>query len=137
MPQFSSRSLQRLEECDERLQEICHEVIKFFDFTVLEGHRNKETQDRMVIEGKSKLYWPKSKHNSLPSKAVDIAPYPIVWSDTGRFKLLAGMMFGVAEMKNIKLRWGGDWNGNWSFKDQTFHDLPHYEVIDHEISSSS
>ena len=130
MPKFSVKSQRILSTCDPRLQEICNEVIKFFDITILSGHRGKQEQDRLVNEGKSKLEFPASKHNLSPSLAVDIAPYPVNWSDTGRFKLLAGIMFGIASQKGIKLRWGGDWNGNWDFKDQTFNDLPHFEIIE-------
>ena len=39
------------------------------------GHRNKEDQNKAFAEGKSKLKWPKGKHNKLPSQAVDAAPY--------------------------------------------------------------
>ena len=30
---------------------------------------------------------------------------------------------------NIKLRWGGDWNDNKDFSDQTFDDLVHFELV--------
>ena len=130
MPKFGNKSLEKLKTCDPRLQDILHEAIKIFDFSVLEGHRDEETQNRLVKEGKSKLEWPKSKHNPFPSKAVDIAPYPINWSDKGSFYILAGIVFGIAHEKGIKLRWGGDWDGDWSRSDQTFHDLPHLEIVE-------
>ena len=31
---------------------------------------------------------------------------------------------------NIKIRWGGDWDSDNIMKDQTFNDLPHFEIID-------
>ena len=74
MPVFGKRSLQKLETCDPRLQEICKEAIKVMDFTVLCGHRAEDEQNRVYNEGKSKLQWPKSKHNSKPSIAIDLAP---------------------------------------------------------------
>ena len=79
-------------------------------------------------QGKSKLKFPSGKHNSLPSTAVDIAPYPIVWSDHDKFRALANRVIGIGLALGIKLRWGGDWDGDLSFKDQTFHDLPHLEI---------
>jgi peptidoglycan L-alanyl-D-glutamate endopeptidase CwlK len=51
MPRFSEKSLSRLGTCDPRLQRVFHEVIRHFDCTILEGHRDKERQNRMVEEG--------------------------------------------------------------------------------------
>ncbi len=130
MPSFSARSLEKLNTCDERLQKIMKEAIKHVDFTILEGHRDEETQNEYFRQGKSKLKYPKGKHNSIPSKAIDVAPYPIDWSDTRRFDHLAGIIVGIGLTMGIKLRWGGDWDGDYSFKDQTFHDLPHFELKD-------
>ena len=44
MPKFGNRSKQRLETCHEDLQEIFNEVIKYFDCSVLCGHRGEEDQ---------------------------------------------------------------------------------------------
>ena len=109
--------------------DICNETIKIMDFSVTCGHRDEVEQQRLFREGKSKLQYPKSKHNRMPSMAVDIAPYPIDWNDKERFILLAGIMIGVAHEHNIKLRWGGDWNGDFDMKDQTFNDLAHFEIL--------
>lgn len=130
MPRFGKRSTSHLLTCAPQLREICLEAIQVYDFSVLEGFRDEETQNRLHQEGKSKLLWPKSKHNTNPSRAIDITPYPIKWADTERFHFLAGLMFGVAAKKGIKLRWGGDWNRNFIFNDQSFYDLPHFELTD-------
>ena len=74
MPYFGRLSTQRLSTCDERLQDICNEAIKVYDFSVLCGHRDEIEQKKLFREGKSKLEYPHSKHNSIPSLAVDIAP---------------------------------------------------------------
>ena len=115
--------------CDARLQDICYDAIKIYDFTILCGNRDEEQQNLMLIQGKSKLEFPKSKHNKTPSQAVDIAPYPVDWGDLGRFKLLAGIMFGVAHSKDISIRWGGDWDMNTNMNDESFVDLVHFELI--------
>lgn len=130
MPSFSGKSDERLATCDPRLIEICDAVIDHYDFTILEGQRSNERQDELFRQGKSKLKAGQSKHNQTPSLAVDIAPYPIDWNDMGRFYLLAGMMFQAASERGYKLRWGGDWDGDWNHKDQSFNDLPHFEIID-------
>ncbi len=129
MPSFGQKSADKLAECDHALQQICERVIKNYDFTVLEGYRSNERQEELFRQGTSKLRAGESKHNTHPSRAVDIAPYPIDWDDTKRFFLLAGFMFQAAAELGVKLRWGGDWDGDWNHKDQSFHDLPHFEVI--------
>lgn len=130
MPVFSSQSRSHLDSCDVRLQEICESIIPYYDFTVLEGYRSNERQDELFRQGKSRLKAGESKHNSHPSLAVDIAPWPIDWKDTNRFYLLAGMMFQAAAELDVKLRWGGDWDRDWEHTDQTFFDLPHFEIVE-------
>lgn len=129
MPSFSWASRARLKTCDPKLQRLMNEVIRHWDCTILEGHRTEFRQNEMVRIGTSQLSWPNSKHNKTPSLAVDAAPYPIDWADIERFRAFGGFVLGVAAVLNIPLRWGGDWNGNRDFKDQKFHDLPHFELI--------
>ena len=81
------------------------------------------------LRGNSKVQFPNSKHNSLPSLAVDAAPYPIDWNDKKRFALFAGFVLGIAATKGIRLRWGGDWNMNYITLDNRFDDLPHFELV--------
>ena len=76
----------------------------------------------------STLSYPKSKHNRQPSLAADVIPYPVDWEDSKRFYHFAGFVEGIAAAKGIKIRWGGDWDGDRSFADQNFHDLPHFEL---------
>ena len=131
MYSFGSTSQERLEQLDIRLQDILKEAIKFYDFTIITGYRNKEEQDKMFNERKSKLKYPKSKHNQNPSKAVDIAPYPIDWNDTNRFVYLAAIIQYIAFSKGVKIRWGGNWDmDNDIITDQTFNDLLHFEIVE-------
>lgn len=128
MPTFSTQSLARLETCHPDLQLICHEVIKYFDFTVLEGHRGQEAQNKAFKEGRSKIKFPLGKHNKMPSLAVDIVPYPIDWEDENRFYYLAGLMMATAKKFDIPLRWGGCWKMDNNFAGNKFDDLPHFEL---------
>ena len=128
MPKFSKTSLLRLSTCDQRLQKICHEVIKKVDFSVLCGHRTKEDQDLAYARGFSKLRYPRSKHNKLPSLAVDLAPWPINWNNIQRFIDLAEVFMAEAKRQKIKIRWGADWNRNGTWKDEKFRDWPHFEL---------
>lgn len=131
MPKVGEQSLKRLDTCDERIQKVLNEVIKHYDFMILEGTRTVEQQQQYYKEGKSKLDGinQKSKHQSYPSLAVDIAPYPIDWNDSKRFYYLAGLVIATANSMGIKLRWGGDWDSDGDFKDNTFNDLPHFELV--------
>lgn len=119
MPKLSERSLKQLSTCCQELQDICNEAIKYFDFTVIQGHRGEREQNDAFNRGASKLRYPESKHNTNPSLAVDIAPYPIRWTDKKKFVELSKIMKRIAKEKNINLVWGGDWK---------FVDMPHYEV---------
>lgn len=129
MYKFSEKSLNKLETCHPKLQEIFKEAINIIDIQITEGHRSKEAQDRAYHNGYSKLKWPNSKHNKMPSLAVDAVPFPIDYKDTKRFYYLAGIIKGIAHMKGISIRWGGDWNNNNDFNDNKFNDLPHYELV--------
>lgn len=129
MPSFGQKSQSILATCHPDLQDICNEVIKHYDFSVLEGHRSNSRQDELFRQGKSKLQAGESKHNNSPSLAVDIAPYPIDWEDTRRFYFLCGMIKQAAGELGIEVRMGCDWDGDGSFSDQSFHDLPHVELV--------
>ena len=125
---FSDRSLRHLKTCDIRLQKVLLEAIKVIDFSVTSGHRSKIEQNNLYHAGQSKLKYPESKHNKIPSRAVDVAPYPIDYNDAKRFYYLIGIIKGIASQMDIELRLGCDWDGDNSFKDQSFHDLPHVEL---------
>ena len=133
MPSFSNLSEQRLSTCDPRLQAIFREVIKEYDCSILCGHRGQDEQDEAFSTGRSTKKWPDSKHNSQPSIAVDAAPYfigiKIDWKDTAAFARFAGYVERVAHEQGVKIRWGGDWNQNRRTADETFIDMPHFELV--------
>ena len=136
MPKFNSKSRKRLDTCSPEWSEILNEVIKYYDCTILEGHRNKEKQYLAYAKKASKHRWPNSKHNSLPSKAVDVAPWPIPyewgenWKDRVKFYELKAIIFYVAAQKGYKIRYGGDWDMDYDYKDNTFDDLVHFELYE-------
>ena len=130
MPNFSDKSLAKLATSDPRLQRVFHEVVRNFDCTILEGHRNRERQNQMVEEGKSQVRWPDGKHNTVPSMAVDVCPYPIVWDDRERQTLFAGFVLATAKAMDIDLRWGGDWDRDTEVRDNGFDDLVHFQLVE-------
>lgn len=135
MPTFSLKSIANLSTCHPDLQTLANEVIKHFDCTCTCGHRNQQDQDKAFFEGKSKLKFPHGNHNSIPSTAMDLYPYPIDMKNTNRFYWFGGYVLGIAEMLYLtgkmkhKIRYGGDWDGDKDINDQTFNDLVHFEIV--------
>lgn len=129
MAKFSEFSKNNLKNAHPKLRKVLHEVIKNYDCRVLCSNRGEAEQNRLYNEGKSKLEFPDSKHNAEPSLAVDVVPYPIDWNDIDRFMHFGGYVSAVADSLGIKVRWGGDWDGDFDFNDQSFIDYPHFELI--------
>ena len=126
---FGASSLEKLKTCDSKIIFVMEKAIQIIDFSVICGHRGMKDQNKAFRAGRSKLQWPKSKHNSTPSKAIDIAPWPINWKDTKRFYYLGGIVMGIAQENNIQLRWGGDWDMDGDTSDNSFNDLAHFELV--------
>jgi peptidoglycan L-alanyl-D-glutamate endopeptidase CwlK len=129
MPSFGKASEERYKTLHPDLQKILTEAIKYCDFSITCGYRNKEDQEKAFNEHKSTKQWPNSNHNKLPSTAVDIAPWPIDWDNRDRFIFLTGIIYCIAEQMNIKIRSGSNWSRSWQFEKQKFNDLPHIELI--------
>ena len=130
MPKFSKKSKQKLSTCHPLLQKLFNKVIKHVDCTVIEGVRSIEKQQNYVRTGVSKTL--KSKHLKQDdgySHAVDVIAYPIEWENYNRNYIFAGYVRGIADSMGIKIRMGADWDGDFTTKDQTFHDLPHFELV--------
>jgi peptidoglycan LD-endopeptidase CwlK len=128
---LSNSSSDKLSQCHSELQRLVKAVEERIGLVVSCGHRGKDEQDRAVAEGQSKTPWPTSKHNSLPSLAVDIEPLKrsqIDWNDKVFFYYFAGYVMAVADLIDVKVRWGGDWDSDRDLHDQSFFDLPHFEL---------
>jgi len=132
VPEFGPGSKSQRDTLHPLLQKVVDEAIKAYDFKILQGTREKDEQERLYRERKTMVRWPNGKHNTVPSLAVDVAPYPIDWDSkhaTKKFAYLAGLLAGIAHMQGTQLRWGGDWSGDGRMSDQQFHDLPHLELL--------
>ena len=134
MPKFSTSSMQKLRTCDPELQILFNYVIRYFDCKIICGERNKEAQNEAFAEGFSTVQYPHSKHNSFPSKAADVVPWPISWGNTDRMRYFIGFVKGIAKMlkeygtmdKGIVT--GIDWDNDTVLKDQRRNDAPHFQV---------
>jgi len=129
---FSTNSKRELETCHVFLQDIFNEVILHYDCTILQGHRTREQHEEYVKKGTTRVAYEQSKHRFNPSLAVDVAPYPIDWQDRDRFLHFAGFVKGIATAYGYKIRWGGDWDGDNNLKNQSFFDLPHFEIVEED-----
>lgn len=144
MPSFSTNSKEKLATAHSDLQHVFNEVIKHMDCTILYGHRNPDEQFELFKRGRAYQHgqWiivnrdevvtyldgfdKKSKHNYLPSHAVDCWVYPIDWNEKEKMSHFAGFVLGIAqgmydrgEIKN-KIEWGGNWS--------TLVDRPHFQI---------
>lgn len=134
---------------DQRLRRVCWKALSYgvIDFAVIWGWRNEHQQNEAFRTGASKKRWPDSQHNNLDvlgnpnSRAVDVAPWITVggrsfvpWKEKDvkdhrqYWYLLGGVILAAAAEEDVSLRWGGDWDGDADFTDQTFDDLGHFEL---------
>lgn len=132
MPKFSDDSIAQLATCDYRIQEVLNEAIKVVDFTILEGHRSFDRQRQLYESGSSLSKPGRGKHETFPSLAVDIAPYPIDFTYLPQYYYLAGVILTIASRLGIKMRFGGDWDmdGHMKPKGACLSDLGHFELME-------
>jgi peptidoglycan LD-endopeptidase CwlK len=131
--QFGLYSQQRLDTAHFDLQNIAREALAvgLIDFAITEGHRDYETQNKYYEQGKSKVKFPNSKHNTKPAMAIDAVPYV-----NGKLSynynhccFLAGIILALAKKKGKNVRWGGNWDMDGEpVTDQSFQDLVHFEL---------
>lgn len=137
MRKWGKRSQEVYDELDPRLQRVCDRVLhEVADISLIDGFRNKETQDKAFASGNSEVEWPNGKHNKWPSLAVDFQTYPkpkrpkVLWASLG---YIAGRMIQIGIEEGVALRWGGDWDRDGDVTDQSFYDLFHIEIVDFPI----
>ena len=131
---FGKRSEERLVTTHEDIQKVMRKAIQFTDFSIVEGLRSAETQNKYYNEGHSqldgivKLSWHQDRFNDGKSRAVDIAPYRngIVWHDEKLWRSLAKIVFRETQFLIAKgelthyIEWGGLW--------RNFLDRPHWQI---------
>lgn len=127
MPSFGRRSRQERDSCATDLQAVLDDAIKYVNFSVIHGHRNEEAQNEAFSRGRSRNRWPTSRHNSVPSEAFDIVPYPGGYEASyERFYELATYIYASATRKGVSLEWGGHWK-NYTGKGDNDRDWAHWQ----------
>lgn len=130
-------SLKKLKMLRRELRRICLAMYDkdIVDFGVLYSWRGEQEQNRAYESGASKLKFPNSKHNKIPSDAVDLQVYikgKGYMTDKENAIFLAGMFMATAVELGYKgkVRWGGNWDMDGEIiTDQRLQDFMHFEWI--------
>lgn len=124
------RSEIRLTKAHPDLAQVFRAAAEYWDIIILETDRSLERQKALYAAGKSQTL--NSKHLIQQDGfawAVDAAPDPVDWRDTGRFYYFGGYIKAIADRMQIQLRYGGDWDNDTQVNDQNFNDLVHFELV--------
>ncbi len=134
---WGPRSKKILTEIHEDLQLLCTVTLDLtpFDLTLTDGHRGEKLQEQYFNSGASKVEYPDSLHNKLPSMAVHLHPLPLDQHEyVQRYYILAGVVFAAARRLGLeeRIRWGGLWDRPWlaGLEENPFKDLSHVELLE-------
>jgi peptidoglycan L-alanyl-D-glutamate endopeptidase CwlK len=117
---LNALSKKRLATCHPDLVRVITLAASRIPVLVTCGHRGEIDQRHAFINGFSKADWPDSPHNETPSRAVDLAPLPLDWTDIAAFERMAKVVLMAADELGVALRWGGHF--------KRFVDRPHFEL---------
>jgi len=132
MPKFSDKSLSKLETTHVDLQTLFKTVIRYFDCTVVSGNRTAEEQQALYAKGRTEPgdivthkdgVNSKSRHQS--GNAVDVVPYPEMWSDENKSIEFGGFVMGIHTMlkEQGKIKSEIEWGYQlWGW------DMPHFQI---------
>lgn len=130
MAAFDKGSAERLSRAHPLLQKLMNEAIKQAPFMILDSQRGRAAQELAFRQGRTKAHFGNSAHNWSPSIALDVAPLPVNWKNTTPFVVLGQkIILPIAAAMRIPIRWGADWNMNSNLRDESFVDMPHYELF--------
>lgn len=153
---YGRTSSEKLEQGHPVLQTLFQRAGRHTNITILNVFRGEVAQNEAFASGASSKRWPESKHNSMPSMAVDASPWPIPegwgdldgqtvrdrdlnWKERVKFyEMIAVLRHEWNRMcdenpvlaKTYRLRFGDDWDGDGDYRDQDFDDLPHVELVE-------
>lgn len=156
---LGQRSLSRLEGVHPNLIRVVKRAAEIAapinDFTVLEGVRSKEQcmvnygkgrnaaqlaakgiPAKYALPGAPKVTWLSNPFNSKHciqsdgyGHAVDLVPYPIDWTNYGRFDRMGTIVLAAAEKEGVDIRWGADWDDDGNLRERGETDSPHFELV--------
>lgn len=137
---YGTRSVGKLDTCHPSLRNVALLGLQRcpYDITIIHGWRNRALQNALVESGASRTRYPNSKHNFIGPKgeplslAFDFGPWVrsgVPWKETHIFAAVTGCFMAAANEVGIRLRWGGDWDGDGLSSDQTLLDWGHVELL--------
>lgn len=151
MPRLGTTSMSRLSTAKRDVQTIMMEVVKHFDIMVVECNRTAERQNEHWSKGrklkfkgadvKKRANWTiinktlivthkdgyekLSRHQKVPSDAIDVVPYPELWSSKtrliemrGAIKITQERLLAEGKIETLLDNGADLWDG---------FDLPHYQ----------
>lgn len=138
MYKWGEKSLSELDTVKKDIRRVFDRVLSWnlMDIAIIEGRRDRLKQNEYFYAKKSKVMWPKGKHNVQNPEdlagALDAAPVvngQISWKKEHCI-FLAGLVLAAAKIEGVEIRWGGNWDMDGEpVTDQDFQDLVHYEQI--------
>lgn len=115
--------------CEEKLAQVHPDLAAWYrtevkprhpDAHVSWGYRDKVSQEAAFEDGKTKLHFPKSAHNKLPARALDLFEINAAGIATWEPRFFST----IAARNKIDyphMIWGGDW--------KTLGDGDHFELL--------
>lgn len=138
MYKWGEKSLKELNTVKKDIRRVFDRVLSWniIDIAIVEGRRDRLKQNEYFYKKKSRVMWPKGKHNVLNPEdlagALDAAPY-VNGKVSYNWKhciFLAGLVQAAGKIEGVEIRWGGNWDMDGEpITDQDFQDLVHYEII--------
>lgn len=132
MPKFGNRSKELRAYLCKDLRYLVDEVIKFYDFSIVETFRDKAEQEKVYLTKHSKAKFGQSAHNYHPAYAVDVYPYPcpkkningvlVIDDNSPEWGKMINVFKSVAQEMGIDITCGIDF--------KSFRDAPHIEIAD-------
>ena len=130
MPNFGKRSKELRQYLCKDLKRLVDEVIKTYDFSIVETVRGQQAQENDYELGRTKAHYGQSAHNYNPCFAVDVYPWPcprkqdrgiiVIDDDSHEWKKMTDAFKRTANKLGIKITCGIDF--------KSFRDAPHIEL---------
>ena len=132
MPKFGKRSSELREYLCKDLKRLVDEVIKEYDFSIVETFRWKDAQETAYNLGNSKAHFGQSAHNFHPCFAFDAYPWPcprrqikgiiVLDDDSPEWDKMVNAFKSKAKELGISITCGIDF--------KSLRDAPHIELTD-------
>lgn len=131
MPKFGKKSKELRQYLCKDLKRLVDEVIKEYDFSIVETVRDRTAQENAFELKVSRAHYGESAHNYHPAFAFDFTPYPcprkqdrgivVIDSDSPEWEKAINIFKKIAKSLKIRITCGADW---------TFKDKMHIELSD-------